>query len=189
MHMKKLSLAALAFLLLRTCAEAQVVVEFNAALSEGAAQARAAVSERRKKPQAALLRYGEACILRAVAAHMGVALRPDIPAPAVYYGSKTPLKQFQDAVEPQWNMRPEVFLNAYIVAKNEVYLLDEAEYYRRMKRALDDSLAHEYAHYIQVKYKGFSLEGDDSLEGQAVSEQTWFRETFIQQDPPADFCR
>ncbi len=189
MDMKRLFLGALFFLLCRAPASAQAAPDFNASLNEGGAKVLAAAAERRKKPQAALLRYGEACILRAVADHMGVALRPDVPAPVVYYGSKTPLKQFQDAVEPQWNLRPEVFLNAYVVAKNEVYLFDDAEYYRRMKRSLDDSLAHEYAHYIQVKYKGFTLDGDDSLEGQAVSEQTWFRETFIQHDPPADACR
>ncbi|MFA5139318.1 MAG: hypothetical protein WC728_08790 [Elusimicrobiota bacterium] len=137
----------------------------------------------------AQLRYPERCVLQAVAQSMGVQLRDDVPVPPVYYESKIPLRQFQDAVEPQWQMRPDVFVNAYIPAKNEVYLTDDSSYYTRLSRALDDSLAHEYAHYIQVKYKGTRLEDfGDAEEGQAIEHQTAFRENYIHKAPPEGFC-
>ena len=41
----------------------------------------------------------------------------------------------------------------------------------KSETTLDDSLAHEFVHHIQVKYLGYGLEdlgGDDSAEGMAV---------------------
>jgi hypothetical protein len=50
-------------------------------------------------------------------------------------------------------------------------------------RFIDDSLAHELTHYVQVKYQGWVLDGmDDSIELNAIEVQTWFRETYCQ--PP-----
>ncbi len=48
-------------------------------------------------------------------------------------------------------------------------------FYLRFKRTLDDSLAHEFVHYIQAKY----LKEDLTTEGcemQAAEVQRWFRE-------------
>ncbi len=42
---------------------------------------------------------------------------------------------------------------------------------------MDDSLAHELVHYVQVKYQKFDL-NDESLEWDAVDIQTAFREKF-----------
>jgi len=43
-----------------------------------------------------------------------------------------------------------MFANVYVMARNEIYLMDDAGYYRRIRRTLDESLAHEFAHYLQV---------------------------------------
>ena len=100
-----------------------------------------------------------------------------IPTPKIFLESETSLKQFQDAIEPQWGFRPDQFTNAYVVAKNEIYLMDEASYYHKVKRCMDDSLAHEFTHFVQSKYQKFDL-NDESLEWEAVDVQTWFRENF-----------
>lgn len=130
--------------------------------------------------EAVSLKYTPECILQAVLAKKHQEFKPEVPMPAVYVESKTPLKQFQDAIEPQWGMRPDSFLNAYVFARNEIYLLDEARYYQQTGRFIDDSLAHELTHYVQVMYQHFDLSGgDDSLEADAIDVQTWFREEFM----------
>jgi len=124
------------------------------------------------------LTYSPECILQSLAKEKNITLRDDMPV--IFLESQTPLKQFQDAVEPQWKLRPDMFLNAYIAHLNQIYLMDEKAYYVKHGRFVDDSLAHELMHYLQVKYKGASLEGaDDSLESEAVDVQTWFREEFM----------
>ena len=100
-----------------------------------------------------------------------------IPMPAIYYKSQTPLKQFQDAIQKQWGMRPDVFTNAFAVANNEIYILDDAGYYEEHKRCMDDSLVHELVHYVQVKYLNWDI-NDESLEWDAIEIQTEFREEF-----------
>lgn len=124
------------------------------------------------------LRHEPRVILEAVAQHMGVTLRADVPLPVIFFESKTRLRQFQDAIEPQWRMRPRVIANAYVIARNQIYLSDDRSYYQRLKRTIDDSLAHEFAHYIQAQYLNDDLASDPS-ESAAVSVQTWFRETYM----------
>ena len=101
----------------------------------------------------------------------------NITFPKIYYASTTPLKKFQDSIEKQWGFRPDVFTNAFAVDNNEVFILDDADYYIKHGRCMDDSLVHELVHYIQVKYQGWDL-ADESLEWDAVSIQTEFREEF-----------
>lgn len=138
----------------------------------------------------AVLKYSQACILATVADMMGIALKPGIPAPAVRLESDTPLKRFQDAVEPQWKMRPDMFLNAYTPATNEVFLMADAAYYEKLKRFLDDSLAHEYVHYFQVKYKDLPIDQfSDAEEGEAVSYQTRFRDEYLTPGRVPPRCR
>lgn len=125
-------------------------------------------------------RHDLGCTLTGVLRLMELAPRPDVPLPALLLQHKTPLKRFQDAIEPQWKMRPDVFANAYAAAKNEIYVLTEAEYYTRLSRHLDDSIAHELVHYVQVRYKGIAIEDfDESLESEAVHVQTQFRERYL----------
>ena len=53
--------------------------------------------------------------------------------------------------------------------------------------AIDDSLAHEYAHFIQHRYQAYGDGGfDDAAEGSAVEVQTWFRDEYIRK--PGDPC-
>lgn len=101
----------------------------------------------------------------------------NIKFPTIYYSSKTPLKQFQDAIEKQWGMRPDYITNAYAVDNNEIYIMDDADYYESLKRCMDDSLVHELTHYVQVKYLNWDL-SDESLEWDAVEIQTNFRNEF-----------
>lgn len=140
--------------------------------------------------QAAKLRFPVECILKAVAKNKNVILRSDTPMPKIYMGSEVTLEQFQNAVELQWNLRPNGFLNVYIINNNEIYMMDEASYYSRLKRFLDDSMAHELTHYIQVMYQGFDLARgeDDSLENDAISTQNWFRQTFMIEGATASPC-
>ena len=121
-----------------------------------------------------VLRHDPGYILQAVAQEMNVTLRPDVPLPAILLQSKTPLQRFQTAIAAQWGFEPPVFANAYAVAQNEIYLMDDASYYTRLRRTLDDSLAHEFVHYIQVHYFNADLT-HESCELEAISVQQWFR--------------
>ncbi|MES2562331.1 MAG: hypothetical protein V4637_06330 [Pseudomonadota bacterium] len=125
-------------------------------------------------PAPSTLRHDPRYILEAVARAMHVRLRPDIPLPAIFLQSVTPLQRFQSALAKQWGFEPPVFSNAYAVAQNEIYLMDDASYYTRLRRTLDDSLAHEFAHYIQVHYFNADLT-HESCELEAISVQQWFR--------------
>jgi len=128
----------------------------------------------------ATLRYSPECILKSVAQMMGQKYRPDIPMPKIFLESDITLDQFQDAVEEQWGQRPDNITNVYVWKRNEIYLLDDPVYYASYKRAIDDSLAHEFVHYIQDRYRGWDLSTDDpAFEPQAVEFQTMFRENFI----------
>ena len=98
------------------------------------------------------LKFDPRFIMETVARRMNVALSPELPLPAIFVESTTPLSQFQDAMEAQWRFRPPLVSNAYAIARNEIYLSDSPGFYRRLKRTLDDSLAHEFVHYIQAKY-------------------------------------
>lgn len=129
------------------------------------------------KPEPAKLRYSLEFIFEKVLEKKRQAHRPEIPFPRFFYESSTPLKQFQDAVEPQWGFRPERITNAFILHHNDIYILDEAAYYQKTGRCMDDSVAHELVHYVQGKYQGWDLH-DDSLEWEAIDIQTAFREEF-----------
>lgn len=103
--------------------------------------------------------------------------RPDIKLPTFHFESSTPLKTFQDAIEKQWGFRPDVFTNAFAIESNQVFIMDDEEYYRRHKRCMDDSVVHELVHYVQVKYQGWDM-ADESLEWDAIDHQTAFREQY-----------
>ena len=125
------------------------------------------------------LRFDPRFILETVAQRMKVTLRSDIPAPGIFLESTTPLRQFQDAMEAQWRFRPPLVTNAYAIVRNEIYLSDDADFYVRLKRTLDDSLAHEFVHYIQAMYFNEDL-STDGCEVQAAEVQRWFREVHVQ---------
>lgn len=129
----------------------------------------------------AKLKYSFEFIQQHVLVSKNKTLRSDIERPKIFYASRTPLRQFQDAIEPQWGFRPEVITNAYVVANNEIYLLDEASYYKKNKRCIDDSLVHELTHYVQAKYQNFDM-NDESLEWEAIDIQNQFREKFCKSE-------
>jgi len=110
---------------------------------------------------------------------MGITLRAEVPLPPVFVASETPLQQFQDAIEAQWGFRPDLIANAYAARTNEIYLLDSAAYYRKHGRFIDDSLAHELVHYLQVRYQNADIRDGEWLEADAVMVQTWFREEIM----------
>ena len=129
--------------------------------------------------EVAALKYSTEFIFGKVLEKKNLQLRLDLPIPPVYFESKTPLAHFQDAIKEQFGFAPDVFLNAYSAKNNEIFLVDDLNYYQSMKRCMDDSLAHELTHYVQFKYQNFDM-NDESLESDAVAVQTWFRETFCQ---------
>jgi hypothetical protein len=146
-----------------------VMADVPARVKEAAAKSPAASSR-----AVAMLQYDPQFILEAVAERMGVALRPDIPPPAIRFESRTALERLQAAAERQWGFRPAVFTTTYATATNEVYLIDEARLYEQYGGTLDDSLAHELVHYIQAHYLGDRFTTDWS-EAEAVAIQHWFR--------------
>jgi hypothetical protein len=125
--------------------------------------------------QRVTLRMDPRLILEAVARQMNVTLDPDEPLPAIHLESAVPLQQFQDAVVAQWNFRPPKVANVYVIARNEIYLSDDSGYYQRVRRTLDESLAHEFAHYLQVRYFRADL-ADEACETEAVAMQFAFRD-------------
>ncbi|HSD41160.1 MAG TPA: hypothetical protein VLD36_04770 [Burkholderiales bacterium] len=126
------------------------------------------------------LRFDPRFTFEAVAQRMNVTLRREVPLPAVFLESSTPLAQFQDAMERQWQFRPPLVANAYSIERNEIYLSDDASFYLRLKRSIDDSLAHEFVHYIQAMYFNEDL-STDGCEVQAVEIQRWFREAHMRE--------
>lgn len=128
-----------------------------------------------KRP--AKLKYSLDFLLEKVLEKKRLVKNDAIAFPKFYVESKTPLKQFQDALEKQWGFRPDVFTNAFSVNNNEIYILDDADYYEAHERCMDDSVVHELAHYVQVKYLGWDL-NDESLEWDAIEIQTQFRNEF-----------
>lgn len=131
------------------------------------------------------LRHEPKCVLEAVAFAMNVRLDPAKPFPALRLETRTPLSEFQAAAQVQWGERPEVFLNLYSVAEEKIYLIEDADYYARLKRDIADSLAHELAHYVQVHYKGYTAPQLAYGEDEAIHIQTWFRDNYIRGTAPA----
>jgi hypothetical protein len=124
------------------------------------------------------LRLDPQFVLAQVAQRMGVTLRPEIAPPEVFFESVTSVAQFGDAIAVQWGFRPYVFGNAYAIERNEVYLIDDPTFYARLGRTIDESLAHELAHYVQVKYLNADLALPD-WEQDAIAVQAWFRDVHI----------
>lgn len=147
----------------------------------------------------ARLRFEPRCILEAVARelnqdigrHRGPAVSAALLAaarseslPAIRVESATPLVEFLTAVKPQ-DSSVDRFSNFYSVSANRIFLIDDAVYYARYakssRRSMEDSLAHEFVHYLQVKYLGYSVAdlATDDAETMAISYQTSFRERYI----------
>lgn len=166
---------ALLLLALTSPVCAQQLPDLSSVQGQLSAAVKAAPFKRYVQP-----RHDLRCIFAGVLHIMGKPARAEVPMPPLFLEDKTPLGQFQDAVAPQWNMRPDVFLNVYIAARNEIYVLNQAEYYEKVGRFVDDSIAHELVHYVQVRYSNIPIEQfDDSMEGEAISVQTDFRERYM----------
>ena len=155
------------------------VWRWSALLAMAACLTPAAAGESGSAAPPAKLRFEPQFILEKVARRLGVTLRPEFPVPAIFVASTTPLRQFQDAIEAQWRFRPDVVLNTYAIAHNEIYLYDGAAYYAQHNRTLDDSLAHEFVHYLQAQYRNDDL-SSEWREAEAVAIQTWFREAYVE---------
>jgi len=153
-------------------------VRFTAALAIAACLSPAVAGDDAAPLEPVKLSFDTRFVLERVAERMQVKLRPDVPLPGIFLESTTPLRQFQDAMQEQWQFRPPLIANSYSIATNEIYLSDDASFYRRFRRTLDDSLAHEFVHYIQARYFGEDLT-TDSCEMQAAEVQRWFREEYV----------
>jgi hypothetical protein len=110
---------------------------------------------------------------------MDISLRSDVPTPEVRYSSTTPLSEFQIVAESEYHRRPHAVSNSYFPGRNLIFLTDNATYYQT-GRTLDDSLAHEYTHFIQARYgAGAAQQNEDGKEREAARVQFWFRATFM----------
>lgn len=131
----------------------------------------------------ARLRFDPLYTLERVAERLNIVLRPDMPLPAILLESATPLGRFQDAMQKQWGFRPRVFVNAYAIGANEIYLVDDAKHYGRWGRTLDDALAHEFVHYLQAVYFHANFASRliaEVCEAEAIAVQEWFRTFYVQ---------
>jgi hypothetical protein len=137
------------------------------------------MSADRSPARIATLQHSPQFILNTVAQRMGIALRPEVPPPTILLESTTSLQRFQEAAERQWGFRPQVFVSAYAVGPNEIYVIDDAAEYLPYNRTLDDALAHEFVHYVQAKYFNDEFKVDWS-EAEAILIQTWFREQYME---------
>lgn len=127
--------------------------------------------------QLAKFTYSPETILDYVLAKKKLIRDPALQMPEILLKSVTPLEVFQNAIHEQWGFLPEFITNAYSVKTNRIFLMDDKAYYDQLNRCIDDSLAHELTHYVQVVYQKWDL-SDDSLEWDAVDIQTQFREDF-----------
>ena len=131
----------------------------------------------------AKLIYSQQFILNQVLLLKNLKLDETKTLPMLRVESQTVLKDFQDAIEKQWHMRPDFFSSAYAVLQNTIYLIDDDAYYKRTQRCMADSFAHELTHYVQVQYQGADLLNAadidvDGYEMDAIDVQTRFREKF-----------
>ncbi len=118
-------------------------------------------------------------ILQQVIARLKQTYNAQLPLPDIKMSSESNLADFQKDLHDQWHMDPPEITNAYAAHANRIYIIDDMDYYKRNNRCIDDSLAHEFTHYVQVHYKHIPIEQfDDSMEWEAVDVQTWFRKTF-----------
>ena len=147
----------------------------------------------------ARLRHEPRCILEAVARgiaddigrHRGpatdAALRgaARVPSmPRIRLESETPLVEFLAAIQPQ---APSVdrFSSFYSLSANHIFLIDDASYYAIFntidRRSIEDSLAHEFVHYLQVAYLGYTVAdlGTDDAEFMAIDYQRRYRERYV----------
>lgn len=129
--------------------------------------------------QPAELRYSPEQIFDKVLKIMNLEKMSFIPFPELVFANKANLEEFQEDVFPQWGMKPDFITNVYIAHRNKIYLLDDKRYYEENGRCIDDSLAHELVHYIQVKYRNIPIEYfDDGMELEAIDIQSRFRDVF-----------
>tara|TARA_Y100001935_G_scaffold254505_1_gene263765 strand:+ start:246 stop:743 length:498 start_codon:yes stop_codon:yes gene_type:complete len=120
------------------------------------------------------------CTLTSVLNHLHLKYDPSLVRPEIVLQSEIPFSEFQDLIEKKWNLRPKGFLNIYMPKENKIFLVDDIEYYQKTGRFMDDSLAHEFTHYIQVVYQKTDLDGSsDKLEQEAIDVQNWYRESFL----------
>lgn len=52
-----------------------------------------------------------------------------------------------------WEMRPDRMTNAFAVKHMMIFISDDAAYYERTGRCMDDSVAHELTHYLQTQFR------------------------------------
>ena len=125
------------------------------------------------------LQYSADFVLQQVAQMMKINLKEIFPLPEVVLQKNADLVTYSAELTEQWGFDPKVLTNVYVVKKNKIYLIDEENYYQNAGRCIDDSLAHELVHFIQVKYQKIDVSDfDDSMEMTAIDVQTQFREKF-----------
>lgn len=123
--------------------------------------------------------HAQKYVFQAVARHMKIALLPGDLGPTVIYASYIELYEFQDAIKAEYgtNAGYSAVTNVFLPKQNAIYLADAAKLYQK-GRTIDDSLAHEFAHYFQYHYLGAKEDPSpdyDRLESEAIKVQEWFR--------------
>lgn len=130
-------------------------------------------------PNGNRLRAELPCILKSILEIRKLTFNTHYPLPELVLDTETDLKSYQDDVEPQWNFRPDAIVNVFVAHRNRIYLYTNPDYYKPKKRFVEDSLAHELFHYVQVYYDGIPVDQfSDFDEMAAVEIQNQFREKY-----------
>lgn len=138
------------------------------------------------------LTYSPTCILEAVAKRTMVQLKKEVPLPALFPHSTTNLEQFK--IGARFNYPEdyviEYYANVYSAENNALFINDSIPLVGKNGRTPDDVLAHELTHYLQSKYQGYDKEesSSDAAEESAVQVQTWFRDTYMNQQASETPC-
>lgn len=133
--------------------------------------------------EVAQLKYSPECILKSLLNYRKIEFKKDIVLPKVRFESQTNLRELNSALYPaQWSTTAKYFSNAYAYKNghNIIFLSDRAEYYKKHQRYIDDSLAHELFHFVQVKYQNIDISSDEFAEFDAIFVQNWFRQTYFE---------
>lgn len=110
-------------------------------------------------------------VMKIVAEKMKISLKENIPKPRIVTNDEITQKEFNNLLG-----YPDDFFNTmcpyYFDNVNTILVLNELKI---------DTLAHEFVHYFQVKYRNYDLHNGpaDAFEQEAVSIQHWFRDNYI----------
>ncbi|MBU4502166.1 MAG: collagenase [Nanoarchaeota archaeon] len=117
-------------------------------------------------------------IMEIVAGKLNLKLDENIPKPKIIKSDELTLEEFNNLLNPTAGNRP-TMCSYYFDKENIIFLTTDSKL---------DTLAHEFVHYFQVKYRGEDPNTDfmNFLEGEALWTQWWFEKEYMKNSIPTD---